>query len=87
MTAIRDLLARENGKAKRSAQSWTAHLVTEELATHVLIVSTNPEVDLQINRKLEADLRALGVSFHVTVPMSLRDGPELEPEDPQLGDS
>lgn len=69
MMAIRTLLDRENDEARRTARPWSARLVTELQATHVLIVSSSPELDLEANRKLEAELRALGGEFVVTVPM------------------
>jgi hypothetical protein len=69
MTAIRNLLDREHAEAKRTSRLWTGRLVTEVQATHVLIVSAGPELDLEINRKLEAELQALGAEFVVTVPM------------------
>lgn len=86
MTAIQDLLSRENDQAQRDERSWTARLVTEERVTHVLIVSDSPEVDLPCNRKLETELRALGVNFHVTVPMSMKHGSVADPEDPPSKD-
>ena len=76
MTAIRELLDLENNEAKRTARTWTARLVTRPQATHVMIVSTSPELDLEINRKLEAELRALGGEFVVTVPMPIRADPD-----------
>ena len=76
MSTIRGLLDRENSEAKREARTWTARLVTEQQATHVLIVSTSPKLDLEINRKLETELKALGVQFMVTVPMLVQDGPK-----------
>jgi hypothetical protein len=72
MAAVRKLLDRENNEAKRTARAWTARLVTRQQATHVMIVSTSPELDLEVNRKLEAELRALGGDFVVTVPMPIR---------------
>lgn len=73
MEAIRGLLDQENDEAKREDRTWTARLVTEPQATHVLIVSTSPEQDREINRKLEAELKALGVEFVLTLPMPVRD--------------
>jgi hypothetical protein len=74
-TAVRKLLDLENNEAKRTARAWTARLVTRLQATHVMIVSTSPELDLEINRKLEAELRALGGEFVVTVPMPIKAEP------------
>ena len=73
LSEIRGLLDRENLEAKRNARTWSARLVTEQQATHVLIVSSSPELDLEINRKLEAELKALGGEFVLTVPMPVRD--------------
>lgn len=72
ITAIRHMLDRENNEAKRTARSWTARLVTRQQATHILIVSTTPELDRELNRKLEAELKTLGSEFTVTVPMPIR---------------
>lgn len=76
MKDIRDLLDCENNEAKRTARTWTARLVTRQLASHVLIVSTSPELDLEINRKLEAELRALGGEFAITIPVLIRAEPD-----------
>jgi len=73
MTAIRDLIDRENDDAQRAGRTWTARLVLEIQVTHVLIVSATPEMDLAVNHKLAAELRELGVEFVLTVPMSVGD--------------
>ncbi|CAN5601990.1 hypothetical protein BH23GEM10_BH23GEM10_06650 [soil metagenome] len=77
MTAIQDLLDRVNDEATREDRTWTARLVTEQQATHVLIVSTSPEQDREINRKLEAELKAMGVDCLLTLPMPVRDGSQV----------
>jgi hypothetical protein len=76
MTEIRGLLDRENDEAAQEGRTWTARLVTEERVTHVLIVSASPQLDLEINRKLEAELKNLGLRFVPTVPMPVHDHPE-----------
>lgn len=75
-TAIRGLLDRENAEAKREDRTWTARLITEHRATHVLIVSTSPEQNREVNRKLETELKALGVEFLLTLPVPVGDEPE-----------
>jgi hypothetical protein len=76
MRSIRELLGRENAEAKRQHRSWTARLITEHQATHVLIVSSTPEQDREVNRKLETELKALGVDFLRTLPVPVSDDPE-----------
>ncbi|HUP52659.1 MAG TPA: hypothetical protein VM198_09285 [Longimicrobiales bacterium] len=76
MTVIRGLINRKNGEAKREDRTWTARLVTEQQVTHVMIVSDSPELDLEANRAVEAELRTLGVDFLATIPMLVGDGAE-----------
>ena len=73
MVEVRGLLERENDEAAQAGRTWTARLVTEERVTHVLIVSATPQLDLEINRRLEAELNGLGLKFLLTVPMPVRD--------------
>ena len=69
MELVRALLDQENGEARHGAPRWNARLVVERRVTHVLIVSDSPELSHEGNRKLEAELKAAGVDFSVTVPM------------------
>lgn len=69
---IRDLLERQNVEAAREGRTWTARLVARRVM-HVLIVSKGPEMDVDINRKLEAELTELGFRYLMTVPMRLSD--------------
>lgn len=71
MAAIRGLLDQENSGAARQDRNWTARLVTEETVTHVLIVTASPDENRDINQRLESQMRALGFSFHVSVPMPI----------------
>lgn len=69
MRAIRALLEEANGGAATEARRWAARLVTENQATHLLIVSDGPDMDGEINRRIEAALKELDVAYTVTVPM------------------
>lgn len=77
MAALRRLLDQEHGQADDEARTWTARLITEPQVTHVLIISDSPELDFEINQKLETQLRALGVDFMVTDPIPV--GGEVGP--------
>ena len=76
MGEVRGLLERENNEAVQAGRTWAARLVTEERVTHVLIVSASPQLDLEINRRLETELKSLGLKFLLTVPMPVAEGPE-----------
>jgi hypothetical protein len=78
MAEIRGLLDRQNAEAGRDGRTWVARLVTTRLV-HVLVVSASPEVDLDVNRKLEAELTGLGVKYLVTRPMRV-DAKEADAE-------
>ncbi len=73
---IRRFLRRENSKAKKEDVNWTARLITAEQMTHVLIVSSDPHSDLELNQKLEAKLTALGIAFQPAVPMPIGETPQ-----------
>ena len=77
MGAIRALVDRQNSEAARVGRTWTARLVTRR-AMHVLIVSTSPELDVDINRKLEAEFTELGIRYLMTVPMRVTEEPDAD---------
>jgi hypothetical protein len=77
MTVLRGLVDRQNALAAQDGRTWTARLVTQRVV-HVLIVSTSPELDRDINRRLEAELAELGVRYRITLPMRVSDGPDAE---------
>lgn len=76
MALIRALVDEENGEARHGSRKWSARLVVEPQVTHVLIVSDSPDLLHEGNRKLEAELKASGVLFSVTVPLMVG-GPGL----------
>lgn len=75
MAEIRGVIDRQNDEAAREGRAWTARLVARRVI-HVLIVSTNPELDVDINRRLEADLTQLGVQYLTTMPMRVNEDTE-----------
>ena len=69
--AIKALLDREAMDAKTRARTWEGRLVADEHVTHILVVSDSPEQDLEVNHRVEAELRDLEAGFSVTVPMAV----------------
>ena len=77
MTVLRGVIDRQNALAAQDGRTWSARLVTHRVV-HVLIVSASPELDRDINRRLEDELTGLGVRYLVTLPMRVGDGLHAE---------
>jgi len=73
LQAIRLLLEREHTAAQRAARLWTGKLVCEPDVTHILVVSDSPDLDREVNRRLERRLKELKAQVSLTVPMALAD--------------
>ncbi len=72
---IRTLLKDETAAARDEAHTWSGRLVLERGATHILIVSDDPERNHAINRRLEAELGRLDAAFSVTDPLAVATEP------------
>ncbi len=66
---LRALLAEEDAVASRDARTWQGRFVSAELATHILIVASTPDQELDANRRIEAALARIGAHFVRTLPM------------------
>lgn len=75
LRAIEALLDREQSEAGNGARTWVGRLVAQEHVTHILVVSDSPEQDLEVNRRMEAELRKLKAGFSITAPMQVADEP------------
>ena len=85
LRSIKAVLARENASAQRGARTWAGRVIQKQQVTHILVVSDGPEQDREINRRLEAELRALNVGFTVTAPMTVSDdAPLLSAPEPDV---
>lgn len=69
LAAIERLVEEEHSNARRGARTWEGRLVVEEQVTHILVVSDDPDQDLEVNRKLEAELKRLDAAFVMTAPL------------------
>jgi len=73
LVSVRMLLDREHAVSTDGAGSWEGRLVVEELVTHILVVSDNPDQAREVNRELEAELTKLTADFAVTLPLAIAD--------------
>jgi putative intracellular protease/amidase len=81
LRAINVLLEREGADARDRARTWESRVVVEEHATHILVVSDSPEQNLEVNRRVEAQLRDLKAGFSLSAPMAVADE-SVRPSDP-----
>jgi hypothetical protein len=79
LNTIKHLLDCEHDEAKRCKRTWRGKVVLQEKVTHILVVSDNADQNHEINRKLEAELKALGVGFSRTASLAVEDGAQPWP--------
>jgi len=73
LSAIGQLLEEEHTNAKLETRTWQGRFVVQEQVTHILVVSDSPDQELEVNRRLEAELTRIEALFSLTPPMSLDD--------------
>lgn len=71
LKAVRALLEREHTAALSRTGTWEGRLVVDDRISHILVLSDSPQLDGDVNRRLETALRALDASFALTVPMAI----------------
>jgi len=77
---LRALIEAERAAAAKRNATWEGRLVVDERIAHILIVSDSPDVNRDVNRLIEAELRALEAGFAVTVPMVVTHDPPADTE-------
>lgn len=82
MRTVRALLDHERAHARQGARIWEGRFVLEQQVTHILVVSDAPHQDLEVNQRLEAELRDLEARFSLTAAMAVEDDPMPPPVDP-----
>jgi hypothetical protein len=75
LASIKALLEHEHTDATHTARTWEGRFVHEEQITHILVVADSPDQNLEVNRRLSAELSALHAGFSVTVPMAVTEEP------------
>lgn len=82
LRAVKALLDDERARARDEERTWEGRLVLEQHVTHILVVTDNPDQEMDVNRRLEAELRNAETAFALTVPMAVADEPVSPPVDP-----
>lgn len=76
---IQDLLDQVHSEARDGVRIWAGRVVVEPRVTRILVVSDSPEQTGAANLRIEAELRRLGATFEVTVPLAVVDDPFAGP--------
>jgi len=83
LRAVKALLDYERARARAEERTWEGRLVLEQQVTHILVVTDNPDQEMDVNRRLEAKLRDAETAFALTVPMAVADEPASPSVDPK----
>lgn len=65
---VKAMLAREHREAVARDGTWEGRMVVDERVANILVLSDSPDLDRDVNRRLEAELRAIDSGFAVTLP-------------------
>lgn len=74
LRAIEHLIEEEHANATLQTRKWQGRFVVQEQVTHLLVVSDSPDQELEVNRRLEAELTRLDAKFSLTPSVPLTDG-------------
>lgn len=73
---VKAMLVEEHREAVLREGTFEGRMVVDERVAHILVLSDSPDLDRDVNKRLEAELRAIDSGFAVTVPFAVDgDGP------------
>jgi len=73
LRSLEALLDEEHLLAKQNRRTWTGRFVVEEQVTHLLVVSDTPDQELEVNRRVEGELKRLTAAYSITSPVEITD--------------
>lgn len=74
MGGVQAVLDAGHSEAELAGRIWEGRFVNGDHITHILVVSGTPARDLEVNRRLEAELMRLKAGFSVTAPLEVGPG-------------
>lgn len=75
LEGVQAVLDGGHAEAGLTAAIWEGRFINGDHVTHILVVSDTPAQDLDVNRRLEAELVRLEAAFSVTPPLKVRHRP------------
>jgi hypothetical protein len=75
---VKTLLDREHRDATKRDATWEGRFVVDERIAHILVLSDSPDLDLAVNHRIEAALRAIDAGYAVTVPLAVVADPAVD---------
>jgi hypothetical protein len=73
LRSLEAILHKEHRIAKRNKRKWTGRFVVEEQVTHLLVVSDTSDQQLEVNRRVETELKKLAAAYSITSPVEITD--------------
>lgn len=71
---VRLLLKAEHRATRDTDATWVGRFIADERIAHLLVVSDSPDVNREVNRRIEMALRSLDASFSVTASLAVAAG-------------
>jgi hypothetical protein len=68
---VKALLVQEHREAVLREGTWEGRMVVDERVAHILVLSDSPDLGRDVNKRLEAEFRAIDSGFAVTVPFAV----------------
>lgn len=81
LKGIKSVLDTGHSDALLAGQVWEARFVNGDDITHILIVCGTPAQDLEVNRRLEAELARMKAGFTMTSSLEILHGPRRRSSD------
>lgn len=79
LAGIQAVLDAGHSEAELVGRIWDGRFINGEYITHILVVCSSPARDLNVNRRLEAELVRLEAGFSVTAPLEVGHGRRRPP--------
>jgi hypothetical protein len=71
LAGVEKLLKAGHDEARTASQVWEGRLINGSEITHILVVSSSPSHDREVNHKLEAEFLRLDAGYSITASVEV----------------